>query len=251
MRPYCSAGMVIVEQHRGGIGRAAGAADRVHAVAALGGREQAEHALAPKKLVAVERRRAARGRAAASRASTARALTGRRRGSWLTGRRRARASRRHLRRGRRLAAASGRRHAELERPHRALHPIELFLGVPLRGRRPVRRHVRRRRRDDPLALQLAAGVVRSQVGLGRFGHHQDVTAHGSVRAWRPRGRRAGDRERLGRDRRQIELVVRPAAREAVVGGGRIRSGPRLERDVLETPFLHLGHGPLAGLLDAG
>ena len=90
------------------------------------------------------------------------------------------------------AAAPGRvrvRHTELEARGRIeLHRVERFLRLAPGGRGPVRRHVGRRLRQDPLALQLAGVLL--EVFLRGLGHEDDVTLDETVRARRPRGRRA-------------------------------------------------------------
>ena len=101
-----------------------------------------------------------------------------------------------------------------------------------------------RLRQDPLAFQLAGVLL--QIFLRRLGDEDDLAADEAVGAGRPAGRRAGNRECLRRDGRHVELLVRPAAVEAVGG----RSTARAPTFCRPHSFI-LADGPFAGLLHVG
>ena len=91
-----------------------------------------------------------------------------------------------------------------------------------------------------LALQLA--LVGRKIRLRRGRHQRHLTADEALGAWRPRGRRPRNGELLGGHRREVELVVRPPALEAVA------VHPRLDLHVDQSVCLELRDGPLGGLL---
>ena len=178
--------------------------------------ERAEHALR------LEERRARRHGAHRAAAACRRAR----------GRRRTRAS----------GAAAGRRHAELQlRRGRPRLEGRQFLGRVARGLRlPVRRHLGRGLRQHPLALQLA--LVGREVRLRRGRHQRHLTADEALGSRRPRRRRPRNGELLGGHGREVELVVRPPALEAVA------VHPRLDLHVDQAVFLQLRDRPFGGLL---
>ncbi len=168
----------------------------------------------------------------------------------------------------RAAPARG-THAKFGRMRRARHGLELLRRIALGERAPVRRDVRSARSQHPFALQRAGRVMLLEILESTVGNEDDVAADEAVRSRCPGGRGARNGKRLRRDRLDVELLVRPAAREtatrriaarrsAGIRGplpaghrgrdvGRTRR-PRLLRDVGQSPRPHLVDGPVGRLL---